>query len=80
MKKLNGAYGIYYNKTNERIGFVYRNRYKSQFITDMEYLKKCINYIHINPVKANIVKDVSELEASQIFPKILKKFPKSLYI
>lgn len=64
MKKLNGAYGKYYNKTNQRVGFVYRNRYQSQFITDIEYLKKCINYIHMNPVKANMVKKVDQYKYS----------------
>lgn len=64
MKKLNGAYGLYYNKTNERVGFVYRNRYQSQFITDIDYLKKCIKYIHMNPVKANIVNDASQYRYS----------------
>lgn len=64
MKKLNGAYGLYYNKTNERVGFVYRNRYQSQFITDIDYLKKCIKYIHMNPVKANMVNDASQYRYS----------------
>lgn len=64
MKRLNGGYGIYYNKTNKRVGFVYRNRYQSQFITDINYLKKCISYIHMNPVKANIVKNESEYKYS----------------
>ena len=64
MKRLNGGYSIYYNKTNKRVGFVYRNRFQSQFITDVNYLKKCISYIHMNPVKANMVKGVSEYKYS----------------
>ena len=55
MQCLNGTYGIYYNKTNESIGFVYRNRFKSQYIYNEDYLKRCIKYIHMNPVKAGIV-------------------------
>lgn len=52
MKSLNTSYGIYYNKTNNRIGFVFRNRFQSQYIYDQNYLINCIKYIHMNPVKA----------------------------
>ncbi len=52
MKSLNTRYGIYYNKTNDRIGFVFRNRFQSQYIDDKNYLINCIKYIHMNPVKA----------------------------
>lgn len=52
MKSLNTSYGIYYNKTNDRIGFVFRNRFQSQYIDDQNYLINCIKYIHMNPVKA----------------------------
>lgn len=52
MKSLNTSYGIYYNKTNDRIGFVFRNRFQSQYIDDGNYLINCIKYIHMNPVKA----------------------------
>lgn len=73
MKKLNGGYGKYYNKISQRVGFVYRNRYQSQFITDINYLKKCINYIHLNPVKANIVNDVKQYKYSSYNQYINKK-------
>lgn len=52
MKSLNTSYGIYYNKTNDRIGFVFRNRFQSQYIDEQSYLINCIKYIHMNPVKA----------------------------
>ena len=32
MQKLNTAYAMYYNKTKNRVGFVFRNRYYSQEI------------------------------------------------
>lgn len=52
MKSHNTSYGIYYNKTNDRIGFVFRNRFQSQYIDDENYLINCIKYIHMNSVKA----------------------------
>lgn len=55
MHKINFIYAIDYNKNNKRVGYVFRDRYKSQYIYDRDYLFKCIKYIHLNPVKANLV-------------------------
>jgi len=64
MKVLNSTYGTFYNKIHNRVGFVYRNRFQSQYIYDDSYLKNCIKYIHMNPVKANIVKKESDYKYS----------------
>ena len=56
MQKINTVYALYYNKQEERVGYVYRDRYKSEVIYNQKYLTNCIKYIHMNPVKANIVK------------------------
>jgi len=64
MKAVNTVYGKYYNKKYERIGFVYRNRFKSQYINNERYLLYCIKYIHMNPVKAGMVIDESEYKYS----------------
>ena len=56
MKRINTSYAMYYNKCNNRVGVVYRNRYKSQPIVDRQHLLNCVAYIHNNPVKAGIVK------------------------
>ena len=55
MHKINTIYGMIYNKNKKRCGYVYRNRFKSQYIYDSQYLAKCIKYIHMNPVKSKIV-------------------------
>lgn len=56
MHKINSIYAEYFNyKENKRVGYVFRDRFKSQPIYDIRYLIKCINYIHLNPVKALIV-------------------------
>ena len=56
MKDTNTEYAIYYNKTKNRVGYVFRNRFSSKSIYNQEYLLKCIKYIHMNPVKAGISK------------------------
>lgn len=74
MKKTNTSYAIYYNKKLNRVGYVFRNRYKIQVIKNEKHLYLCVEYIHNNPVKANIcdVKEnyefssyISEYRASQ---------------
>lgn len=54
MKKTNISYAIYYNKSNDRVGYVFRDRYKSQVIKNEKHLYTCVDYIHENPVKAFI--------------------------
>ena len=54
MSQVNTKYAIFYNKINNRCGFVFRNRYKSEQILTYSHLISCIEYIHNNPVKAGI--------------------------
>ena len=55
MKKINGSYAMYYNYTNERVGPVFQDRFKSENVEDEKYLYGVIRYIHNNPVEAKIV-------------------------
>ena len=65
MQKVNSMYAKYYNyMENDRVGYVFRDRYKSEPILDKRQLMQCIKYIHQNPVKANMVKSVDEYEYS----------------
>lgn len=64
MKEVNTEYAIYYNKTKNRVGYVFRNRFNSKSIYNQEYLLKCIKYIHMNPVKAGISKKEEDYKFS----------------
>ena len=66
MQKVNTKYGIYYNKKNQRIGYVFRDRYKSEGIYSEKQLHNCISYIYRNPVKAKICKTPEEYPYSNI--------------
>ena len=55
MQQINTAYAKFYNKQFDRVGYVFRNRYLSKTILDEGQLKRCIVYIHKNPVEAKIV-------------------------
>lgn len=54
-QEVNVTYAQYYNREQKRVGYVFRNRFKSEPIVGDTYLLNCISYIHFNPVKAKIV-------------------------
>lgn len=60
MHQINMQYALYYNKNRNRVGYVFRSRYKSEEINTEKYLINCIHYIHNNPIKAHICKEKSE--------------------
>lgn len=64
MHKINCIYAQYYNNSKNRVGVLFRNRYVSEPIYREDYLLNCINYIHMNPVKANMVNKCSEYKYS----------------
>ena len=64
MRMVNSMYAIYYNKKYSRVGYVFRDRFKSILIMTREQLYTCIKYIHMNPVKAKIVEKESEYKYS----------------
>ena len=54
MQRLNTKYGMYYNKKYNRVGYVFRDRYKSEGIYSEKHFYNCIKYIYNNPVKVGI--------------------------
>ena len=54
MKKINLIYAMYYNSTHNRVGYVFRDRFKSQGIFSEKQLYNCIKYVFNNPVKAGL--------------------------
>ncbi len=64
MARINTTYGIFYNKRENRVGYVFRNRYYTQPIKNEEHLYNAVVYIHRNPVKAKLVKEMREYEYS----------------
>lgn len=72
MKKINEDFARYYNHIKNRVGYVYRDRFLSEPITNQKYLLHCISYIHNNPVKANIVKRCKDYKFSSYNDYIYK--------
>lgn len=64
MRLANTKYAKYYNKEHDRVGYVYRDRYKSKPILNREYLYNVLAYIHFNPIEAGIVKELNQYSFS----------------
>jgi len=62
MSPLLSGYATQYNYRKKRSGYVFQNRYKSILVDADNYLLELIRYIHLNPLKAKIVKSLSELD------------------
>ena len=57
IKKINIRYAMRYNRSGDRIGHVFQDRYRSEVISDDSHLLQVIRYVHNNPVKAGLVRD-----------------------
>ncbi|MBU2573968.1 MAG: transposase [Elusimicrobia bacterium] len=61
MRRLMTGYVSYFNRRHTRAGHLFQNRYKSILCDADEYLKELVPYIHLNPVRSNIIKHIREL-------------------
>ena len=62
MRRLLTGYAVTYNHRYQRHGQLFQNRYKSILCQEDSYLLELVRYIHLNPLRAKIVSDLSVLE------------------
>jgi REP element-mobilizing transposase RayT len=62
MRRLLTGYVVNYNRRHKRYGHLFQNRYKSIICEDDPYLLELTRYIHLNPLRAKIVKNLEELK------------------
>ena len=62
MRRLLTGYAVGYNRRHQRFGHLFQNRYKSIICELDPYLLELVRYIHLNPFRAKMVKDLEELE------------------
>lgn len=60
MHRVNTRFAGTYNKLLERVGYVFRDRFRSQAIFDIDYAMNCMVYIHNNPVKVGIAQNAAD--------------------
>ncbi len=73
MHGLNLSYTIWFNKTYDKVGHLYQDRFKSMIIQKDEYLFSCINYIELNPVRAGIIEQPDKYSWSSYYYRMSGK-------
>jgi len=61
MRSLLTGYAVTFNRRHFRSGHLFQNRYKSIVCEEDAYLLELIRYIHLNPLRAGLVKSLDEL-------------------
>ena len=61
MRRLLTGHAVSFNCRHRRHGQVFQNRYKSIICQEDVFFKELVRYIHLNPVRAKIVKDLPSL-------------------
>jgi putative transposase len=62
MRRLLTGYSINYNLRHGRSGHLFQNRYKSIVCDEDAYFKELVRYIHLNPLRAELVRSMAELD------------------
>ena len=62
MRCLLTGYSKYFNERHKRVGHLFQNRYKSPIVDKTKHFLHVVKYIHLNPLRAGIVRSVADLE------------------
>lgn len=60
MQSLLYRYSRYYNRRYHKVGHLFQGRYRAILCDKDEYLLELVRYLHLNPVRARLVKDLRE--------------------
>ena len=60
MQNVSFRYTRWINKWQKRVGHLFQGRYKALLVDQERYLLALIRYIHLNPIRAGIVKELAE--------------------
>jgi putative transposase len=61
MRRLLTGYAISCNRRHRRWGHLFQNRYKSIICDEDTYFTELVRYIHLNPLRAKLVKNFTQL-------------------
>ena len=62
MRSLLTGYAGAFNRRHQRVGHLFQNRYRSIVVEEETYLLELVRYLHLNPLRANVVPDLRTLE------------------
>ncbi len=86
MRKILTGYVVNFNRRHRRYGHLFQNRYKSIVCQEDRYLKELVRYIHLNLLRAGLVKDIIELSQSPwsghsaLMGKVKREWQNSEYV
>lgn len=64
LQGINQSYTMYFNRKYKTVGHLFQGRYKAILCDKDEYLLSLVKYIHLNPIRARIVKRPDEYQWS----------------
>ena len=62
MRRLLTGYAVSFNFAHYRTAHLFQNRYKSIVCDKGSYLLELVRYIHLNPIRAGLVKTLADLD------------------
>jgi len=62
MRSLLTGYAGAFNRRHHRVGHLFQNRYKSILVEEEPYLRELVRYLHLNPLRAQVVPDLRRLD------------------
>ena len=86
MRRLLTGYAVSYNRRHRRHGHLFQNRYKSILCQEEPYLLELVRYLHLNPLRAKIVKSLKGLDKypfsghSALMGKYQRDFQDTAYV
>jgi putative transposase len=86
MRRLLTGYAVWYNRRHWRHGHLFQNRYKSILCQEDPYLLELVRYIHLNPLRARLVKSLTESDKyrysghSVLMGKVQREFQNTDYV
>lgn len=63
MRRLQTGYAVAFNRRHRRSGHLFQNRFKSILVEEEPYLLELVRYIHLNPLRAGLVRGMRGLDA-----------------
>ncbi len=64
MRRIGGSYVYWYNHKYDRVGNLFQDRFKSEPVESDSYLLTVVRYIHQNPLKAGLIKNIKDYKWS----------------
>ena len=86
MRRLLTGYAVNFNIRHHRYGHLFQNRYKSLVCEEDAYLLELVRYIHLNPLRAKLVKDSASFDRycwsghSALLGKVAREWQDTEYV